>query len=168
MLAELYVPAFRTLICVPRLRGPEGVVVVADFFFNATLQKGVSGVLFLLVYTASRASDKRRIQIIHKPNLFHTSRFCKLSGKLLNSDRERYFFHVYERCRSYAEGECGRKKKKITPPVPQFEATVVSCLCQISLLSTRCYFTKPVLSVLEVTTGANCCGFLTTRGSLFK
>ena len=37
MLAELYVPAFRTLICVPRLRGPEGVVVVADFFFNATL-----------------------------------------------------------------------------------------------------------------------------------
>ena len=37
MLAELYVPAFRTLTCVPRLREPEGVVVVADFFFNATL-----------------------------------------------------------------------------------------------------------------------------------
>ena len=32
MLAELYVPALRTLICVPRLRGPEGVVVVVDFF----------------------------------------------------------------------------------------------------------------------------------------
>ena len=88
----------------------------------------VSGVLFLLVYTASIASDKRRIQTTHKPNLFHTSRFCKLSGKLLNSDRERYFFHVYERCRSYAEVECGWKKKKITPPVPQFEAKVVSCL----------------------------------------
>ena len=37
MLAELYVPAFRTLMCVRRLRGPEGVVVVTDFFFNATL-----------------------------------------------------------------------------------------------------------------------------------
>ena len=37
MLAELYVPAFRTLICVPRLRGPEGVVVVADFFFRNSL-----------------------------------------------------------------------------------------------------------------------------------
>ena len=76
----------------------------------------MSGVLFLLVYTASRASDKRRTQIIHKSNLFHTSRFCKLSGKLLHSDRERYFFHVYERCRSYAEVECGWKKEKITPP----------------------------------------------------
>ena len=76
MLAELYVPAFRTLICVRRLRGPEGVVV-ADFFFNATSLDRVSSVLFLLVYTASGASDKRRIQIIHKPNLFHASRFCK-------------------------------------------------------------------------------------------
>ena len=28
----------------------------------------------------------------------------------------------------YAEVECGWKKKKITPPVPQFEDTVVSCL----------------------------------------
>ena len=37
MLAELYVPAFRTLICVPRLRVPEGVVGVTDFFFNAPL-----------------------------------------------------------------------------------------------------------------------------------
>ena len=37
MLAELYVPAFRTLIFVPRLRVPEGVVAVADFFFNAPL-----------------------------------------------------------------------------------------------------------------------------------
>ena len=88
------------------------------FFFSRNSLDKVSGVLFLLVYTASRASDKRRIQIIHKPNLFHTSRFCKLSGKLLNSDRERYFFHVYERCRSYAEVECGWKKKKITPPRP--------------------------------------------------
>ena len=34
MLAELYVPAFRTLMCVRRLRGPEGVVVVTDFFLT--------------------------------------------------------------------------------------------------------------------------------------
>ena len=32
MLAELYVPAFRTLIFVPRLRVPEGDVVIAEFF----------------------------------------------------------------------------------------------------------------------------------------
>ena len=32
MLAEAYVPAFRTLMCVRRLRGPKGVVVVTDFF----------------------------------------------------------------------------------------------------------------------------------------
>ena len=68
MLAELYVPAFRTLTCVPRLRGPEGVVVVADFFFKRNSLDRLSGVLFLLVYTASRASDKLRIQIIQKPN----------------------------------------------------------------------------------------------------
>ena len=37
MLAELYIPVFRTLMSVRRLRGPEGVVVVTDFFFNATL-----------------------------------------------------------------------------------------------------------------------------------
>ena len=30
--------SFRTLICVRRLRGPEGVVVVA-YFFNATLYR---------------------------------------------------------------------------------------------------------------------------------
>ena len=36
MMAELYVPALRTLMCVRRLREPERVVVVADFF-NATL-----------------------------------------------------------------------------------------------------------------------------------
>ena len=158
MLAELYVPAFRTLICVPRLRGPEGVVVVADFFFfqRNSLDR-VSGVLFLLVYTASRASDKRCIQIIHKPHLFHTSRFCKLSGKLLNSNRERYFFHVYERCRSYADGECGWKKKKITLPVPQLEAKV------------RKLFMLDIATVNPLfTTGANCCEFLTTRGSLFE
>ena len=33
MLAELYVPAFRTLMCVRRLRGPERVVVVVTDFF---------------------------------------------------------------------------------------------------------------------------------------
>ena len=64
---------------------PEGVVAVADFFLTTSLDR-VSGVLFLLVYTGSRASDKRRIQIIHKPNLFHTSRFCKLSVIMFMKD----------------------------------------------------------------------------------
>ena len=43
MLAELYVPAFRTLICVPRLTGPEGVVVVADFFLTQLSRYGFWG-----------------------------------------------------------------------------------------------------------------------------
>ena len=92
MLAELYVPAFRTLICVPRLRGPEGVVVVG--------------------------SDKRRIQIIHKPNLFHTSRFCKLSGKLLNSDRERYFFMFMKDAGHMLKLNVAGRRRKSHPPSP--------------------------------------------------
>ena len=59
MLAELYVPAFRTLICVPR----------NTYLCSTHSLDRVSGVLFLLVYTARRASDKRRIQIIHKPTM---------------------------------------------------------------------------------------------------
>jgi len=106
----------------------------------------VSGVLFLLVYTASRASDKRRTQIIHKSNLFHTSRFYKLSGKLLHSDRERYFFHVYERCRSYAEVECGWKKEKITPTPPLIRSHGRK-LFMLDIATVN-----PLLSVLKVTT----------------
>ena len=45
MLAALHVPALRTLMCVRRLREPDGVVVVADFF-NATLQMRFMGFYF--------------------------------------------------------------------------------------------------------------------------
>ena len=46
MLAELYVSAFRTLICDPQLRGPEGVVVAADFFLTQLSRKGFLGFYF--------------------------------------------------------------------------------------------------------------------------
>ena len=94
-------------------------MLLLRIFFNATLWKRVSGVLFLLVYTASSASDKRRIQIIHKPNLFHTIRFCKLSGKLLNSDRERYFFFMFMKGAGHMQklNVAGRRRKS-HPPSP--------------------------------------------------
>ena len=98
MLAELYVPAFRTIMCVRRLKGPEGVVVVV-YFFLTQLSRGSISVGLHSQQSICQAT--LLIDIIHLPNLFHTSRF----NQLLNPDRERYFF--YERCRSYTEGECG-------------------------------------------------------------
>ena len=127
----------------------------------------MSGVLFLLVYTASRASHKRRIQIIHKSNLFHTSRFCKLSGKSLHSDRERYFFHVYERCRSYAEVECGWKKEKIHPSPPLILSHGRKLfMLDIATVNPLIFYETGSKCTEGYYTGANCCGFL-TRGSLF-
>ena len=43
MMAELYVPAFRKHICVRRLRGPEGVVVVAVFVLTQLSRYGFWG-----------------------------------------------------------------------------------------------------------------------------
>ena len=84
MLAELYVPAFRTLMCVRRLRGPEGVVVVTHFFLTQLSRGSISVGLHS---QQSICQATLLIDIIHLPNLFHTSRF----NQLLNPDRERYF-----------------------------------------------------------------------------
>ena len=85
MLAELYVPAFRTFMCVRRPRGPEGVVVVT-YFFLTQLSRGSISVGLHSQQSICQAT--LLIDIIHLPNLFHTSRF----NQLLNPDRERHFF----------------------------------------------------------------------------
>ena len=99
-------------------KGARGRFCCCGFFFKRNSLDKVSGVLFLLVYTASRASDKRRIQITHKPNLFHTSRFCKLSGKLLNSDRERYFFMFMKDAGHMLKLNVAGRRRKSHPPSP--------------------------------------------------
>ena len=55
MLSEIYVTVFHILLCVRRLRGTEDVVVIGGFL--TTLQLRFLRILFLLVYTASRATS---------------------------------------------------------------------------------------------------------------
>ena len=55
-----------------------------------------------------------------------------------------------------------RRKSHPRPPIRSHGRKLF--MLDISTVN-PCYFTKPVLSVLKVTTSANCCGFLTTRGS---
>ena len=67
------------------------------------------------------------IDIIHLPNLFHTSRF----NQLLNPDRERYFFmkdagHILR----VNVAEIITRKSYPPPPVPPFEPRV----CKLFML----------------------------------
>ena len=122
MLAELYVPAFRTFMCVRRPRGPEGVVVVT-YFFLTQLSRGSISVGLHSQQSICQAT--LLIEIIHLPSLFHTSRF----NQLLNPDRERYFFmkdagHILRV--NVAEIII---RKSHPPPSPNSNPEFVSCLC---------------------------------------
>ena len=66
------------------IRGPEGVVVVPYFL----TQLSTGSISVGLHSQQSICQATLLIDIIHLPNLFHTSRV----NQLLNPDRERYFF----------------------------------------------------------------------------
>ena len=161
-----------------RLRGPEGVVVVQYVCVLTQLSRGSISVGLHSQQSICQAT--LLIDIIHLPNLFHTSRF----NQLLNPDRERYFF-MKDAGHILRVNVAERKRGKSHPPspVPQFEPrvrTVVYARYCIHYCQQPAVILRNVLiTVLEATTHYRCKllstelykrapGILATKGSLFE
>ena len=160
MLAEPYVPAFRTLIFVPRLRVPEGVVAVADFFFLG----------FYFCWFTQPAehltSDVFRLFInltysILVAFVSYQESYCTRIGRGI------FFMFMKDAGHMLKLNVAGRRRKSPPPPPLIRSHGRKLFMLDIATVNPLLFYETGSKSTEGYYTGANCCGFL-TRGSLFK